>query len=259
MPRVEGIGGGADLLSFSVAVPDVAYPASLLGLWQCTRSVVAVEGDVAQAQGAWFDLGGTLGDAGDLRRVTERYYTRFVPPPSGGGVVVLDRAFELESRIRGARARWNASDRSSTTSYAREPSGEPTTELVVVRRRVEDLKPGQSVQPGDAIGFGFDELVKITTPAGGLFGAAPLVKAARVQRRYRRAFTESGERVVDGLEIVKTFRVLDGVAGVELPTSSARSTLRLTRPSVAQLKADGVRPFEVGADGVRYASEWLEN
>ena len=64
--------------------------------------------------------------------------------------------------------------------------------------------------------------------------------------------------VVEGLEIVKTFRVLDGVAGVEMPTSTAKSKLRLTRPSVEQLKADGVRPFEVGVDGVRYGSEWLE-
>ena len=52
----------------------------------------------------------------------------------------------------------------------------------------------------------------------------------RVQRRWRRAEAATGERVVEGLEIVKTYRVLDGVAGVEFPTSTTKSTLRLTRP-----------------------------
>ena len=45
----------------------------------------------------------------------------------------------------------------------------------------------------------------------------------------RRNF-EGDQRVVEGLEVVKTFRVLDGVAGTEYPTSTIRSQLRLTRP-----------------------------
>ena len=243
-PRVEGAGNAADLISFSVAVPDVTYPPSLIGLWQCERMVRAVEGDVAQAQGAWFDLGGSAG-GDDFRRVAERYYTRFVPPPSGGGLV-LDRAYEIESRVRGASAKWSASERSSTTTYERTPGGAPT-ELVVVRRRVEDLKPpsGGELRPGDEVGFGFDELVRVTTAAGGLFGGAQVVKAARVQRRFRRAFGDDGARTLEGLEIMRTYHVLDGIAGVEMPTSTTKSTLRLTRPTVEQLKADQVRPFEV--------------
>ena len=113
------------------------------------------------------------------------------------------------------------------------------------------MPQGQQVKPGDEVGFGFDELLRVTTSAGGLFAGAQVVKAARVQRRYRRAYGESGERVVEGLEIVRTYRVLDGIAGVEMPTSTAKSVLRLTRPSVEQLKADGVRPFEVDNDSVQ--------
>ena len=40
-------------------------------------------------------------------------------------------------------------------------------------------------------------------------------------------------RVVEGIELVKTYRVLDDVAGVEFPTSTTKSSLRLTRPQPA--------------------------
>ena len=36
-------------------------------------------------------------------------------------------------------------------------------------------------------------------------------------------------RVVEGLEIVTTYRVLDGIAGTEYPTSTTKATIRLTR------------------------------
>ena len=57
-PRIEGIGGGADVLTQKPSVADVAYPPSLLGYWRVERQVVSVEGDAGQAQGAWLDLGG---------------------------------------------------------------------------------------------------------------------------------------------------------------------------------------------------------
>ena len=55
-------------------------------------------------------------------------------------------------------------------------------------------------------------------------------RLVRVKRRFRRAFAKDGRRVVEGLEIAKTYRVLDGVAEADLPTSSAKSTLRFERP-----------------------------
>jgi len=79
-------------------------------------------------------------------------------------------------------------------------------------------------------GFGFDELIRVDAAAGGLIGGAARVsRLIRCKRRYRRAFAEDGRRVVEGLEIVKTYRVLDGVAEADLPTSSAKYTLRLER------------------------------
>ena len=83
-------------------------------------------------------------------------------------------------------------------------------------------------------GWGGSELYSITTAAGGLFGDSKVQKAARVQRRYRRAFDAQGNRIVEGIEICKTYRVLDGVAGVEMPTSTTKSMLRFTRPPQQQ-------------------------
>ena len=44
--------------------------------------------------------------------------------------------------------------------------------------------------------FGFNELVRVTSAAGGLFGGSQLIKAARVQRRYRRGYTDAGDRIL---------------------------------------------------------------
>ena len=229
--RVEGIGGGADVLSLKPAVPDVVYPPSLLGVWRVERVVVSVEGDEAQAKGAWFDLGG---GSADRFRKPEVFQTRFLPSPKdvvtdGGTGTVLDRGFEMSSRVVGGLAdgslQWDATA-PDTLSYERRAGsgGLGPTELSVVQRSIE--LPSEK-------GWGYDELLRLTRAAGGLFGGEKLLRAARVKRRYRRAYTEAGDRVIEALEIVKTFRVLDGVAGVEMPTSTAKSTLRFTRPPPA--------------------------
>ena len=82
----------------------------------------------------------------------------------------------------------------------------------------------RKVEPPSDQGFGFDELYRVDD---GL-----VTRAIQVKRRYRRNFDPDGNRVVEGLEIMKTFRVLDGVAGTEMPTSTTKSQLMLTRPSV---------------------------
>ena len=133
--RVQGIGQGADMLSKDgPAAADVLYPPSLIGVWRCERAVTSVEGDGQQAEGAWRLLGGY----GELRR-PESYLVRYAPQPgaefgedgkmqgkmqgSAAGAsaraitgtdgrryfgVVLDRAFEMDARVHGARVRWEA-------------------------------------------------------------------------------------------------------------------------------------------------------
>jgi len=99
----------------------------------------------------------------------------------------------------------------------------PATELKVVQRKVEPQNNEGSL-------VGSNELIRVTTKTNALFGSSfDIIYATRVQRRWRRSTTEEGDRVVEGLEIVKTYRVLDGIAGIEFPTSTVKSTIRLTR------------------------------
>merc|ERR1711924_576694 len=105
--------------------------------------------------------------------------------------------------------------RPNTLRYVRQ-AGRPkgVTELTVVQRSVE--------LPSDK-GWGSNELYRIRTD-GGLVGRIDY--AVRILRRFRRANdAATGARVVEGLEIQKTYRVLDGIAGIEFPTSTLKSTL----------------------------------
>ncbi|KAL3916184.1 MAG: hypothetical protein SGILL_005295 [Bacillariaceae sp.] len=123
---------------------------------------------------------------------------------SGTPAVVADRGFEMTSRSHSSNVSWDV-DAPDTLQCDK-------FRISVVQRTVEP--------PSDQ-GFGFNELYRIDD---GL-----VTRAVQVKRRYRRAFDAEGNRVVEGLEIMKTFRVLDGVAGIELPTSTTKSQLRLTR------------------------------
>jgi len=192
----------------------VIYPPFLNGTWKCTRVVTAVEGDAAQALGAWRLLGGD----GDLRS-PEQYLVRYLDTRNAGSImgldgrtyyaVVLDRGFEIDERTHGATATWSAAA-PNALSYRRDSGGRGgAADLFVVQRSVE-------TPTTESKGWGSDELLRIVTASG--FGEIDY--ACRVQRRWRRGLTESGERLVEGLEVVKTYRVLDGVAGVEFPTST---------------------------------------
>ena len=238
-PRVEGIGGGADIFA-ETAKDDVYYPPSLIGIWQCERTVASVEGDAAQAEGAWRLLGGT----GSFRE-PESFLLRYIAQPGASfgpdgkmigdaslqsiqGTdgrkyfgVILDRAFEINSRVHGATVTWDART-PNALSYARSSGGRGSAaDLRVIRRTVE--------LPSDK-GWGLNELYRVTTSTDAFGGKFSIDYAVRIQRRFRRGTLTSGERVVEGLEVMKTFRVLDGVAGVEMPTSTTKSTMRLMRP-----------------------------
>ena len=202
--------------------------------WRVQRVVTSVEGDLGQAATVWKCLGG-----GDERaftsKLTEVYNARFVVAPDNmektaaeyvyeGKTVrgaILDRAYEMSSRLgiaAGADISWDASINPNMLTYKRAGTNDEV-ELVVVQRKIE---------PPSESGFGSDELYRIQSSAGGVFGGLNVYRAARVRRRWRRGFDEeTGKRVVDGLEIITTYRVLDGIAGVEMPTSTTKSRMRL--------------------------------
>jgi len=257
--RVQGIGGGFDMLiDKPIDDVDILFPPSLNGTWVCERKVVSVEGDVNQAQGVWKLLGGTIpttsergGGERDFQKVEEKYYVRFVDlRRDTDGIIgldgkkyygdVFDRGYEMEERTSsgsssGSRTatvvQWDPRapntlkyERSSATAVTDGSSNSsPATELKVVQRKVEPQNNEGSL-------VGSNELIRVTTKTNALFGSSfDIIYATRVQRRWRRSTTEEGDRVVEGLEIVKTYRVLDGIAGIEFPTSTVKSTIRLTR------------------------------
>ncbi|KAL3924161.1 MAG: hypothetical protein SGARI_006088, partial [Bacillariaceae sp.] len=153
------------------------------GLWSCNRVVTQVEGDSFQAELAFKALGGgtTL-----KANQAESFQTRYIKSSLlGDAAVVVDRGFEMESRTKSSNVSWRVEE-PDTLQYDK-------FRIAVVQRKVE--------VPSDQ-GFGFNELYRIDD---GLVS-----RAVQVKRRYRRAFDDAGNRVVEGLEIMKTFRVLDG-------------------------------------------------
>jgi hypothetical protein len=206
--RDVDVGGGFDLLSNSrVTEKDTIYPPSMVGIWDCERTVLAVEGDTYQAETAFRCLGGTTTPTGLKVGKVESYQVKYVTSPSiGTSFVVADRGFEMTCRNMNPDVDWMV----DTPNILRHGNAK----LIVVRRSVE--------VPNDN-GFGFDELSRVDDGI--------VTRCVQVKRRYRRGFDDRGNRVVDGLEIVKTFRVLDGIAGIEYPTSTTKSRIRLTRPT----------------------------
>lgn len=202
-PRSVDVGGGFDLLAQrKLSDKDVLYPASMEGSWICDRIVTQVEGDQFQAGEAWRSLGG-----GNLKvNKAESFPTRYIRSPLFNvDGVVNDRGFEFSNRANLSSVGWTV-ENPDNLEYEK-------IKIVVKSRSVE--LPSEK-------GFGFNELIRIDD---GPFTS----RAVQIKRRYRRAFDDSGNRLVEGLEIMKTFRVLDGVAGTEFPTSTVKSQIRLRR------------------------------
>lgn len=205
LARSVDVGGGFDLLvENKLSAEDVPFPSSMEGLWTCERQVMAVEGDKYAAESVWRELGG--GTKKKFPNDQERFLTRYVASNHvSDSYVVLDRGYELASRGESVGVAWSV-DQPDQLTYG-------MIELKTLWRTVE--------APSDR-GFGCQEIIRIKD--------GPFVRAALVKQRFRRSFDDGGNRIVEGLEIVKTFRVLDGIAGTEFPTSSTKSMLRMIRP-----------------------------
>jgi hypothetical protein len=206
-PRTVDVGGGVDLLTpLKLESADALFPPSMKGVWICQRTVLSVDGDSYQADQAWRALGGSKKPEASLQ---ETFSTRFLPV---NDYTVMDRGFELSFRKPGAEIlQWNA-DQPNRLVYSL--NNKSPVELQVIKRTVE---------PPSDVGFGYQELVRI-------HDNSPNLRAALVKRRYRRSFDDNQNRVVEGIELVKTFRVLDGIAGTEFPTSTIKSKIYMERP-----------------------------
>jgi hypothetical protein len=222
-PRAVDVGGGFDLLSTEpssqLKQPDAFFPVSMVGFWDCERTIRSVEGDTQQAERVWQVLGGSK--LRDLKPgITEVYTTHLILSPYTENKVianytVVDRAYEYANRSSTQLENivWTVNQPNSLQVLR--PSGN-RLQLDVVWRIVE--------LPNDQ-GWGNQEFWKVSET-----NSPAILRAALVKRRFRRNFDEKGRRVVEGLEVVQTFRVLDGIAGTEFPTSTVKSILRYTRP-----------------------------
>ena len=239
--RIEEIGSGLDLLSPpTVSNSDVFYPSSMMNTrWRVQRAVVSVEGDIDQAALIWKLLGGS-DERAFTSKFTEVYETSFVAPTYSADTTttmkdayydyeekvlkaaVLDRVTEMSSRIGIPKdvIHWNT--KLNSLDYSRNNnSNNDAVNLTIVRRKNEPISDS---------GFGSEEVYRILSSAGGAFAGSNIYRAARVRRRYRRGYDEvSGKRILDCIEIVTTHRVLDGVAQIELPTSTCKTRMKYTQ------------------------------
>lgn len=200
--------------------PDVLFPAALFkGRWRVARTVAGRTEPLGAAAAAAAGLLATSPEA-------ESYETRFLDYGDGEHVVI-DRAFEAESRSRAggygagfqnANARWEPSNPNVCTL---EPATGAFLELKVTKRSFETPGPG---------GFGSSEYSRIAVAQGG--GAAvPQILARRLQTRYR---WESDAPVIEALEIQNVydpqatgFADLNGAQ----PVLVVKSRIRLERPA----------------------------
>ena len=208
--RVEGIGGGLDLLSPKpLSYSEVFYPNSMINTkWKVQRVITSVEGDLGQAALAWQLLGGSSDERAFTSKLTEAYESTFISPPTTLGdakyeyegkilqAAILDRGSELSSRtgVANDTIQWDV--KINSISYAR--NKDDKVNLTIVRRN-DELPTDQ--------GFGFDEICRIESSAGGIFSGTNVYRAARVKRRYRRGFDETTrQRILDAIEVVSIGR-----------------------------------------------------
>ncbi len=231
--RIEELGSGLDLLSPPKSMAsEVYYPSSMVDTkWRVQRVVTSVEGNLEQSALAWKLLGGS-DERAFTSKLTEVYEADFIAAPEGmkdatytfeGKTLqsaILDRSLELSNRIGIDKGSILLDAPNNSIEYTRNNNEGPVN-LTVVSRKIE---------PPTESGFGSDEVYRILSSAGGIFAGSNVYRCARVRRRFRRGFDEStGKRILDGLEIVTTHRVMDGVAGIERPTSTCKTRLRYTQ------------------------------
>jgi hypothetical protein len=237
-----GQGGGIDISidtksKILLDPANIVFPASLQGRWSCERTCLSVEGDGWKAMMM-------MGNSNSInaqqffgpKATPERYEIQFIPAPfQPEKYTVLDRSYELRSRIinnkdssavPSAKVQWNAQEPNIARIGA-------TTEMAVIQRSVivPDLEQ-------DIFVAGGQELIRISSTSGdtdAIVRAVLLVQqrfhpaAAAVKERSQQNNSSSSISRLEGLELVQTFRVLDGVADTEFPTSTAKYRLKLVK------------------------------
>jgi len=214
--------------------PDLIYPPCFAGRWRVTRSVAKVDTPLGESAA----LAVALARARELEGAEPRTYEARYIPIVGEDGCIADRSFNAERRasaLSGAplgtySARWEASNPNVLTLTSSDAGGR-VVETKVTKRSFES--PGPSA-------YGTSEYARIADAgSAGVLDAIPLIRAVRLQVRYRWA-APAGDGVapavdrIEGLEIEQLFDPTStgfaDLAGAT-PVLTTKARLTMTRLS----------------------------
>lgn len=218
---------------------NLVFPGSFAGRYACQRTIMSIEGDVYQAQSAWRGLGANPGHAVfAVGQAPEVYETQLIPIHDGtSNYAVVDRQFEWTSRSTSSSSSSAAASPTLSSSSVQWNPQTPNTAQIgstiswaIIQRSVILPNLDQGMVAGG------QELVRIRDGTGPLVATT---RAVQIKTRVRPA-PPGAPHDLEGLELVKTYRVLDGIAGTEFPTSTTKSLLKWKRlgPVVTTSKED---------------------
>jgi len=175
---VEEIRKAASLLP-GYGPPDIIYPAPFIGRWRVSRTVADVQAPLGDSAAPAEQLSFARGRLALGR--PDVYEARFLGITDSDGAIA-DRAFNAERRQAALsdspssriEARWEPSNPNVLT-LAR--GGGSIVEIKVTKRSYESPRPNA---------FGTSEYARIADAGSeGVLGGVPLIRASRVQARYR--------------------------------------------------------------------------
>jgi hypothetical protein len=221
---IESIRKAASVLP-GYGPPDLIYPPCFAGRWRVTRSIAKL--DMPQGEGA--APATALSRAREQEGAARSFEARYVGIVDQPGCIA-DRAFNAERRaaaLAGAplgaySARWESSNPNVLTLTG---AGGGVVETKVTKRSFESPSDGA---------FGTSEYARVADAgSAGVMEAVPLIRAVRVQVRYRWAPSDSVD-VIEALELEQMFDpTATGFADLSgaTPVLATKARLIMTRLS----------------------------
>eukprot|EP00967_Tisochrysis_lutea_P090862 scaffold130176_cov30-Tisochrysis_lutea.AAC.1 len=210
--------------------PDLIYPQVFAGRWAVQRKLVKVELPLGEAAAPVAEI--VQARALEARAPIE-FEARFLRVVDEDGCIA-DRAFNAERRVAAIRAapvgnyvaKWEPSNPNVLTLSSGEAGGR-VVETKVTKRSFES--------PGDGA-FGTSEYARVADAgSAGVIDAVPLIRAVRVQARYRWEPVAAGPvNLIEGIEIEQIFDpTATGFADLAgaTPVLTTKARLTMTRLS----------------------------
>jgi hypothetical protein len=219
---VESIRKAASILP-GYGPPDLIYPRCFAGRWRVTRSVAKVDEPLGEGAAP----ATALSHAREQEGAARCFEARFLGVVDEPGCIA-DRAFNAERRAAAL-----AAAPVGTYSARWEPSNPNVLTLTSAGGRVVETKVTKRSFESPADGaFGTSEYARVADAgSAGMLDAVPLIRAVRVQVRYRWVPSES----VDTIEALELEQIFDptatGFADLSgaTPVLATKARLTMTR------------------------------